>query len=125
MSKSSFVISTCLFVSSVLFAQISLANPMRPDPITEQSVKPQSTTNTTPIVKAQRKLPRLSNILIIGSYRIAIFNGTNERQVGETIAGYKVIKIEATHVELRRGSKTTLLELKTTGELVISPADED
>ena len=99
---------------------ISWANPMRPDPQSAQnSSVPDKVRAPSP------RAPQLTGIVIIGAWQRAIFSGNREQAVGDRIDGYTLIAIDATSVRLKRGSQTTRLTLQSTGELVISSAQED
>jgi len=99
---------------------LGAANPMRPDPVAAESAAVSSKT----AVAAQR-LPRLTAIVIIGDWQRAIFSGEREQEVGDRIAGFTLVAISATGVLLKRGGQTTQLTLQSSGEVLISPAQED
>lgn len=104
----------------LLVPLLSEANPMRPDPQSAQnSALPGKVTATRP------RVPQLTGIVIIGAWRRAIFSANREQAVGDRIAGYTLMAINATSVLLTRGNQTIQLTLESTGELVISSAQED
>jgi len=99
---------------------LAAANPMRPDPVAALSgTAPGKTAVAAP------RLPRLTGIVIIGDWQRAIFSGDREQEVGDRIAGFTLVAISATSVLLKRGGQTTQLTLQSSGEVLISPAQED
>ena len=117
MSKT--ILLFCVFVAAV---GAPLANPMRPDPINST---PSNTTVAPTVVKQTIKWPRLDGVVIIGDYRKAIFNQTNEVLLGESIAGYQLVDVEKDYVVLKRGSTIKKINLTTTGALSITPSVEE
>jgi hypothetical protein len=111
-----------LLVMCLVLANLSFANPMRPDPAA-QTVKP-AVTKTPTVVRAPR-LPVLEGVVIIGDYRKAIFQGGQELRVGEQISGYTLSVIEAQFVQLKRGNAIRTLSIKTSGDFKITPTKED
>ena len=110
-----------LIAFALLSIGVSLAqaNPMRPDP----AVKP-SVTRSQPIQRAPR-LPKLEQILIIGDYRLASFNGGIDVRLGNKISGYTVSEITADYVIVTRNNKQTKLNLDNAGVMVITPVTEE
>jgi len=110
----------CLLALLLAMPLIVAANPMRPDPkSTQGSSAPNKTAPAAP------RLPRLTGIVIIGDWQRAIFSGQREQEVGDRIAGFTLIAISPTSVLLKRGGQTTQLTLQSSGEVLISPAQED
>jgi len=110
-------------VVSLTLATFSLSNPMKPDNVTYVS----PTKITTTKVKAVPKVikPVLTNVLIIGDYKIASFNNGRELLLGEHINGFVITQIEADHVVLNRKGKNTQINLINAGELAITPVIEE
>ncbi|WP_320827273.1 hypothetical protein [Reinekea sp.] len=98
---------------------IGVANPMRPDPV----AAPSGSASSGPV--AAPRSPRLTGIVIIGDWQRAIFSGQRERKIGDRIAGFTLMAISATSVVLKRGGQTIQLTLQSSGEVLISPAQED
>jgi hypothetical protein len=106
----------------LVIALTATANPLRPDPI---STQPQVKSSTPkPVVRVVR-LPILENIVIIGDYRKAIFQGNKEISEGNVIGDYLLLSVNQNSVVLKRGQQLKTLFLKTSGEVMITPVKED
>ncbi|MFT4675041.1 MAG: hypothetical protein ACI9RY_001499 [Reinekea sp.] len=109
-----------VLVALLVVPLLGAANPMRPDPQSaQQAAVPDKVSAQT------QRVPRLIGIVIIGAWQRALFSGNRELAVGDRIAGFTLIAVNATSVLLKRGGQTTQLTLQSTGEMVISPALED
>ncbi len=105
-----------LFLTLLLTATSTQADPMRPDTARPQ---PQS-------VPAPQPEPtfRLSSIYRLDQQAYAVING-QWLTVNDTLNQYQLMAISSDRVVLQRGNRTRTLTLPQAGTLAITPTDEE